>query len=617
MNYFEELGLNPNASRQDTIDELNALRKKWNSRLNAPTLEKKQEAELKLKYIDEALDIFSDYAKAAKYKREILGSIDIVDNGGKSNIDDIKEKIEKEIGHNINIPKIDTSKIDVNKLKNSNLLNKKTLTIIVTVLVIVLVLSSAFKIISRFTNDNSNNGVQDTLNEDYTQDKNKEVLGGKAIHFYDYQVEDEKSNGFGFEENRINTFGEELNNVNYLGEGSYNSDQAFVTIINNGNYNNFTANISLDSESNTSGYFWIYANDKEDEPIYELFIDRLTEITNVNIDVSKYDSFTISYKKDDWNNSYVLLSDAYLYKENGLENLSLSAIKDIDFDEVENINNMTMVEHINAKNGEETVINSLGEKFDSYVLLGTGSYNSEKSEAIYYINDKFKKLTANISSLEDTSTNCNFEILVDDELVYSDSINRYTETHNIEIDISGGKFLTLKFDKENSSSGYAILSDVLLYKSSSHSNDSIAKLPDYSQCDNLKITSAYMVNSENASNKEKINDINGNPFTHSLVLSIGSYEKNAFATYYLHKDYKKLSGLVSILEESETSFDLTIYGDLDENNVLYSTRKNVDSQSETIDINVEDLTFITIMISNKSGYNECGILMSDTYFNVE
>lgn len=71
VNLYEQLEINPSLSCQEMETELKKLRKKWKSRQNAPTLEARQEAELKCKLIEEALDKLTDENKRAAYDFEV------------------------------------------------------------------------------------------------------------------------------------------------------------------------------------------------------------------------------------------------------------------------------------------------------------------------------------------------------------------------------------------------------------------------------------------------------------------------------------------------------------------------------------------------------------------
>lgn len=71
VNLYEQLELNPSLSCQEMETELKKMRKKWKSRQNAPTLEVRQEAELKCKLIEEALEKLTDENKRATYDYEV------------------------------------------------------------------------------------------------------------------------------------------------------------------------------------------------------------------------------------------------------------------------------------------------------------------------------------------------------------------------------------------------------------------------------------------------------------------------------------------------------------------------------------------------------------------
>ena len=51
VDLYEELGLDPALECSQIEKELKTLRKKWRTRQNAPTVEARQEAELKSKYM--------------------------------------------------------------------------------------------------------------------------------------------------------------------------------------------------------------------------------------------------------------------------------------------------------------------------------------------------------------------------------------------------------------------------------------------------------------------------------------------------------------------------------------------------------------------------------------
>jgi tetratricopeptide (TPR) repeat protein len=71
VNYYLELELDPALSCQEIEKTLKARRKYWKSHLNAPTLEKRQEAEIKCKLIAEAFEILLDENKRAAYDYKV------------------------------------------------------------------------------------------------------------------------------------------------------------------------------------------------------------------------------------------------------------------------------------------------------------------------------------------------------------------------------------------------------------------------------------------------------------------------------------------------------------------------------------------------------------------
>lgn len=71
VDLYEELGLNPALECSQIEKELKTLRKKWRTRQNAPTVEARQEAELKSKYIDEALEKLTDESKRSNYDYQL------------------------------------------------------------------------------------------------------------------------------------------------------------------------------------------------------------------------------------------------------------------------------------------------------------------------------------------------------------------------------------------------------------------------------------------------------------------------------------------------------------------------------------------------------------------
>lgn len=70
-NYYEELNLNTNASNDEILKDLSLQKRKWIQRQNASDLEKRQLAEKKVEFIDEAILIFSDKAKRNEYDQRI------------------------------------------------------------------------------------------------------------------------------------------------------------------------------------------------------------------------------------------------------------------------------------------------------------------------------------------------------------------------------------------------------------------------------------------------------------------------------------------------------------------------------------------------------------------
>lgn len=70
VNLYEQLELDPSLSCQEMEKELKKLQKKWKSRQNAPTLEVRQDAEIKCKLIKEALEKLTDENKRAAYDYE-------------------------------------------------------------------------------------------------------------------------------------------------------------------------------------------------------------------------------------------------------------------------------------------------------------------------------------------------------------------------------------------------------------------------------------------------------------------------------------------------------------------------------------------------------------------
>lgn len=74
INYYAELGLNPNASLEEIGATLKNERRKWTTRQNAPDLKVRQKAEQRLQLINEATLIFADKDKRQKYDRDLKKS---------------------------------------------------------------------------------------------------------------------------------------------------------------------------------------------------------------------------------------------------------------------------------------------------------------------------------------------------------------------------------------------------------------------------------------------------------------------------------------------------------------------------------------------------------------
>lgn len=70
-NYYVVLGLDRSASIEELQEELRRAKKKWQNRLTAPSLEKRQEAERMMELLREASEILLVKDKKAKYDREL------------------------------------------------------------------------------------------------------------------------------------------------------------------------------------------------------------------------------------------------------------------------------------------------------------------------------------------------------------------------------------------------------------------------------------------------------------------------------------------------------------------------------------------------------------------
>jgi len=72
VDYYAELELDPSLDCSQIEKELKNLRKKWRTRQNASDLGERQKAELKSKYIDEALLILTDETKRSEYDNKLI-----------------------------------------------------------------------------------------------------------------------------------------------------------------------------------------------------------------------------------------------------------------------------------------------------------------------------------------------------------------------------------------------------------------------------------------------------------------------------------------------------------------------------------------------------------------
>lgn len=103
-NYYEILGLDRELKGDMLDKKLIKIQRKWQSRTNAPSLEKRQQAETFLKLAIEAKEILTDSETRRKYDRQLAGErIDgeeTRDIGVDYNLDDAIEQIREEIKNN-------------------------------------------------------------------------------------------------------------------------------------------------------------------------------------------------------------------------------------------------------------------------------------------------------------------------------------------------------------------------------------------------------------------------------------------------------------------------------------------------------------------------------------
>jgi len=96
MNYYKELQLTPDADIEALKKAVMTLQRKWQRRANAPTLEKRQEAERQLSWITEALDVFSSTEAKAAYDKTLFG---LEDGSGDNTLHSPINELEAMIDH--------------------------------------------------------------------------------------------------------------------------------------------------------------------------------------------------------------------------------------------------------------------------------------------------------------------------------------------------------------------------------------------------------------------------------------------------------------------------------------------------------------------------------------
>lgn len=547
----------------------------------------------------------------------------IQDNLKSINTSEINKKVsESSTGQQI---QKNVTKTNINKISNWIKTHKKLIKILVCCFLVAILLQS---IVLPTLKNKATNNLKDVVNgvSKNTEDNEGSITAtqdkSKIVSLYDL-VPTKESHNFDLAEKAVNTFGNILHNSILLSSGSYNGNEPLITYDLNGKYKRFTANLSTGDDSHAEYYLWIYKDGNRDEPIFEKTMKRTSEISTIDLDVSGVSTLSIALTKYSFSDRVeAILSDAYFYCDNDIDNLSLVALPTLDAQNNTKLILFKPVVSIDAKSQDSNTKNTLGDTFNETIILSNGSYDSDNPYITYYLNNMYKRFTANISTGDNSDTYYTFSIYGDDnfdDLLYQANMNRYSEVTEVDIDVTNKKFLTFSVKKNHASDSVElIIANPYVYTENNTQNYSSKFLPSYENTKATKITSMKMVADSNATLKTIVKNAQGNELTHSVLLNSGSYNfYETYATYYLHNDYKRFNFMLDTYEDTSNYYSVIIYGDLNKDNILYSSSRNADSKQEKVEIDISNLKFITIALLKNTSSSSAGIILSDAYFEVE
>ena len=539
-----------------------------------------------------------------------------------SSVKDIKEKLSKADLPKVDIPKIDLSKVEGAKQQVSKI-NKRPL--IIGAIVLLAVIVAVVAIHSGKTEDNSS-GVPGIINDDPYAGKAVALSTLTPSNSDEIYYSSTEGDSEGIAENDstyLDTFGNNHTNAVVLESGSYYDNPTTITYDLDDDYPRFTANLSTRDDSYGSYYLWIYTNGKEDEPIYEANLDRTSAPSTIDLDINGASSLSIAILKDDSSdNCNLIISSGYLYIDPSIENISSNEIGETEIGDNVSLGTFKMIDYEDAEMPKESVPDTLGNELSADLVLSSSSYGTDMPFATYYLDKKYSRLTANVSTGDNTYGSYTLKVFADkdfDNPIKELNMQRSVEVQNIDLDVSGKEYLTFAITKEDSSDyAEAIIFGSYLYAVSTGENLSLSSIPKYDNVESTKITSMKMTNYSDASDETTVDDISGNTQTHSMLLDLSSYSnEEAYATYYTHKDYKSFTADLYNYADTSGSYDFVIYGDLNPDKELFSTKRSADSGKESVSANISDCTFVTIMITKHENDEHTGAILTDAYFNVD
>lgn len=253
----------------------------------------------------------------------------------------------------------------------------------------------------------------------------------------------------------------------------------------------------------------------------------------------------------------------------------------------------------------DDVSDTLGNKYDSAILLGTGFNTDGYAEdgMIEYVFGKdYKHMSFDVSCSSDQESTGSFYIYFneDDDPVYKLSVERAMQKKHIDLDLTEVESVTFKVTTDNNFNFSGLLiTEGLLYTEGMNYPvaDTVKEYMNQAPTE-VKLVDMGMVEATTyVEVKENYVDALSNEYARAIFLKSNSYANEGYVTYYLNKQYSTLSFDYSAIAETTdgATWRFEVYFDNDEN-PAYTVDMGLKTALTNVQLDVSGKDFVSFKV---------------------